>query len=48
MVVVGGGAGVAFVVFVVLGLIGVMSLGWAFLAAIIAAGAGYMFKRTVS
>ena len=47
LVLVGGGAGVAAVVFFVLAIVGVISLGWAFLAAIVAAAAGFFFKRTV-
>ena len=48
MVLVGGGAGVAAVVFLVLAVIGVMGIGPAFLAALIAAAAAFFFKRTVS
>jgi hypothetical protein len=48
MVLLGGGATIAAVVFLVLGVIGVMGIGPAFLAAIVAAIAAYFFKRTVS
>lgn len=48
LVLVSGGAGVAAVVFLVLAVVGVIGLGWAFLAAIVAAVAGFLFKRTVS
>jgi uncharacterized membrane protein YjjP (DUF1212 family) len=47
LVLVGGGAGVAAVVFFVLAIVGVISLGWAFLAAIVATAATFFFKRTV-
>ena len=47
LVLLGGGAGVAAVAFLALGVIGVIGPGWAFLAAIVAAIAGYLFKRTV-
>ena len=46
-VVVGGGSAVAAVVFFVLGVIGVISIGWAFLAAIIAGGSAWFFNRTL-
>lgn len=48
LVLLGGGAGIAAVVFLVLGVIGVMGIGPAFLAAIVAAAAAFFFKRTVS
>ena len=48
LVLLGGGAGVAAVVFLALGVLGVIGLGWAFLAVIVAAAAGFFFKRTVS
>jgi hypothetical protein len=48
LVLVSGGAGVAAVLFFVLGIVGVIGIGWAFLAAIVAAAAGFFFKRTVS
>lgn len=44
---VGGGAAVATVVFVVLAIIGVMGLGPAILAALVAAIAAVVFRRTV-
>jgi site-specific recombinase len=44
---VGGGAGVATVAFLVLAIVGVMSLGPAVLAALVAAGAAFGFSRTV-
>jgi hypothetical protein len=44
---VGGGAGIAAVVFLVLAVVGIMGIGPAFLAALIAAGAGFAFRRTV-
>jgi hypothetical protein len=47
LVLLGGGAGIAAVVFLVLGVIGVMGIGPAFLAAIVAAAAAFFFKRTV-
>ena len=47
LVLVGGGAGVAAAVFLVLAVVGVMGIGPAFLAAIIAAVAAFLFKRTV-
>ena len=47
MVLLGGGAAIAAVVFLVLGVIGVMGIGPAFLAAIVAAAAAFFFKRTV-
>ena len=47
LVLVSGGAGVAAVLFFVLAIVGVIGLGWAFLAAIVAAAAGFFFKRTV-
>jgi hypothetical protein len=48
LVLVSGGAGVAAVLFFVLGIVGVIGIGWAFLAAIVAAAAGFFFKRTIS
>lgn len=48
LVLVGGGAGIAAVVFLVLAVVGAMGIGPAFLAAIVAAVAGLLFKRTVS
>ena len=48
LVLVSGGAGVAAVLFFVLAIVGVIGLGWAFLAAIVAAAAGFFFKRTIS
>ena len=48
LVLLGGGAGVAAVVFLALGVLGVIGLGWAFLAVIVAAAAGFFFKRIVS
>ena len=47
MVLLGGGAAIAVVVFLVLGVFGVMGIGPAFLAAIVAAAAAFFFKRTV-
>jgi hypothetical protein len=47
LVVIGGGASLASVVFLVLAVVGVMGLGWAFLAAFVAGAAGYFFKRTM-
>ena len=47
LVLVGGGASVAIVVFFVLAIFGVIGLGWAFLATIVAGAAGFLFKRTV-
>lgn len=44
---VGGGAGLATVVFVVLAIVGVMGLGPAILAGLVAAGAAFGFRRTV-
>lgn len=44
---VGSGAGVATVVFLVLAIVGVTSLGPAVLAALVAAGAAFGFSRTV-
>lgn len=44
---VGGGAGVAAVVFLVLAVVGVMSIGPTILAALVAAGAIFGFRRTV-
>jgi len=44
---VGGGAGIATVVFLVLAVIGVMGIGPAFLAALVSAGATFAFRRTV-
>ena len=47
LVLIGGGASMAVVVFLVLGVFGVIGLGWTFLAVIVAGVAGYLFKRTV-
>jgi len=47
LVLVGGGAGIAALVFLVLAVVGVMSIGPAFLAALIAGGAAFAFRRTV-
>jgi len=47
LAVVGGGAGIATVVFLVLAIVGVMGLGPAILAALIAAGAAFGFRRAV-
>jgi hypothetical protein len=47
LVLIGGGASMAVVVFLVLGIFGVIGLGWTFLAVVVAAVAGYLFKRTV-
>ena len=44
---VGGGAAVATVVFLVLWIIGVMGFGSVFLAALIAAGAGLLLRGTM-
>ena len=44
---VGGGAAVAAVVFLVLAVIGVMSLGPALLAALVAAGAAFLLRGTL-
>ena len=44
---VGGGAAVASVVFLVLAVVGVMSLGPALLAALIAAGAAFLLRGTL-
>jgi hypothetical protein len=44
---VGGGAGIATVVFLVLAIVGVMGLGPTILAAIVAAAAAFGFSRTV-
>lgn len=44
---VGGGAGIATVVFLVLAVVGITGIGPAFLSAIVAAGAAYGFRRTV-
>jgi hypothetical protein len=43
----GGSAGVATVVFLVLAVVGVTSLGPAFVTAIVAAAAAFGFRRTV-
>ena len=43
----GGGAALAAVVFLVLAVIGVMGIGPAFLAALIAAGAAFMLRGTL-
>ena len=48
LVLVSGGAGVAAILFFVLAIFGVIGLGWAFLATIVAGAAGFLFKRTVS
>lgn len=47
LAVVGGGAGIAAVVFLVLAVVGVMGIGPAFLAALVAGGAAFAFRRTV-
>jgi hypothetical protein len=47
LVLVSGGAGIAAVVFLVLAVVGVMSIGPAFLAALIAGVAAFAFRRTV-
>jgi hypothetical protein len=47
MTVVGGGAGVATVVFFVLAVVGILSFGPAILAAIVAIAAAFGFRRTV-
>lgn len=44
---VGGGAGAAAVVLLVLAIVGITSLGPAFLAALVAGGAAFAFRRTV-
>jgi hypothetical protein len=44
---VGGGAGVLTVVFLVLAIVGVMGLGPAILAALVSAAATFGFRRTV-
>ena len=44
---VGGGAGIAAVVLLVLAVVGVTSIGPAFLAALVAGGAAFAFRRTV-
>lgn len=44
---IGSGAGIATVVFLVLAIVGVMGLGPAVLAALVAAGAAFGFSRTV-
>ncbi|NLT05116.1 MAG: hypothetical protein GXY03_02280 [Solirubrobacterales bacterium] len=45
---VGGGAGIATVVFLVLAIVGVVGLGPAILAGFVTAGAVFGFRRTVS
>ncbi len=47
LVLLGGGACLASVVFLVLAVIGVISLGWAFLAAFVAGISGFFLKRTL-
>ncbi len=47
LAVVGGGAGIAAVVFLVLAVVGVMGIGPTFLAALVAAAAAFGFRRTV-
>ena len=47
LAVVGGGAGIATVVFLVLAIIGIMGLGPTILAALVAAAAAFGFRRTV-
>jgi hypothetical protein len=47
MALVGGGASVATVVFLVLAVVGILSLGPAILAAIVAIAAYFGFRRTV-
>jgi hypothetical protein len=47
LAVVGGGAGIATVVFLVLGIVGILGLGPAILAAIVAIAAYFGFRRTV-
>lgn len=47
LTVVGGGAGVATVVFLVLAVVGIMGFGPAILAAIVAIAAAFGFRRTV-
>jgi hypothetical protein len=44
---VSGGAGIAAVVFLVLAVVGIMGFGPTFLAALIAVGAAFAFRRTV-
>ncbi len=44
---VGGSAGIAAVVFLVLAIVGVMSIGPTFLATLVAGGALFGFRRTV-
>jgi len=44
---VGGGAGIAAVVFLVLAIVGVVGLGPTILAALVAIGAAFGFRRTV-
>jgi hypothetical protein len=44
---VGGGAGIATVAFLVLAIVGVMGLGPTVLAALVAAAAAFGFRRTV-
>ncbi len=47
LTVVGGGAGIAAVVFLVLAIVGIMGLGPAILAGLVAGGAAFGFSRTV-
>ena len=44
---VSGGATVAAVVFLVLAVVGVIGLGWAFLAALVALAAGFVLRGTL-
>ncbi|HEX2071912.1 MAG TPA: hypothetical protein VHF90_09740 [Thermoleophilaceae bacterium] len=47
LAVVGGGAGIAAVVFLVLAVVGVVGIGPTILAALVAAAAAFGFRRTV-
>ncbi|HYI20159.1 MAG TPA: hypothetical protein VD836_15690 [Solirubrobacteraceae bacterium] len=43
-----GGLGVATVALVVLAVLGIGGFGWAFIAALLTAGSGFMLKRTLN
>ena len=48
LVLVTGGLGVATIALVVLAALGLVGFGWAFLAALLTAGSGFMLKKTLN
>ena len=48
LVLVTSGLGIATIALVILGVLGIVGLGWAFIAALLTAGSGFLLKRTLN